>query len=205
MLQSAGCKVQKLVSYCRTTSASTAPCTSRRMCCPTHCARYCAPCQPLVRAFAGWIRSPPPDCLSRGCLPVCFRAKMRQSLRFSLFSPERKGQHLALTVLCVPCSLARGVLDHACRKIERNGFDRNPTGRVRACQGALASSTASRGGPIPRFCPEAGLSPSSVPRRAYPPFLSRGGPLQRCVPGGAGITHVQGSREMMTIHTRACP
>jgi len=34
--------------------------TSRRMCCLTHCASYCAPCQPLVRAFSGWIRSPPP-------------------------------------------------------------------------------------------------------------------------------------------------
>ena len=30
------------------------------MCCPTHCASYCAPCQPLLRAFSGWIRSPPP-------------------------------------------------------------------------------------------------------------------------------------------------
>ena len=33
---------QRLVFYCRTTSASTAPCTSRRMCCPTHCASYSA-------------------------------------------------------------------------------------------------------------------------------------------------------------------
>ena len=24
------------------------------------CAKYCAPCQPLLRAFPGWIRSPPP-------------------------------------------------------------------------------------------------------------------------------------------------
>ena len=31
-----------------------------RMCGPTHCASYCAPCQPLLRAFSGWIRSPPP-------------------------------------------------------------------------------------------------------------------------------------------------
>ena len=36
----------RLVFYCRTTSASTAPCTSRRMCCPTHCACYCAPSVP---------------------------------------------------------------------------------------------------------------------------------------------------------------
>ena len=31
-----------LVFSCRTTSASTAPCTPRRMCCLTHCASYCA-------------------------------------------------------------------------------------------------------------------------------------------------------------------
>ena len=30
--------VERLVFHCRTTSASTAPCTSRGMCCPTHCA-----------------------------------------------------------------------------------------------------------------------------------------------------------------------
>ena len=31
---------------------------SRKMCCPTHCANNCAPCQPLLRAFSEWIRSP---------------------------------------------------------------------------------------------------------------------------------------------------
>ena len=30
---------------------------------PWHCASYCAPCQPLLRAFSGWIRSPPPNLL----------------------------------------------------------------------------------------------------------------------------------------------
>jgi len=39
---------QRLISYCRTASASTAPCKSRRMCCPTCCANFCAPCQPLL-------------------------------------------------------------------------------------------------------------------------------------------------------------
>ena len=29
------------------------------MCCPTHCATYCAPSQPLPRVVSGWIRSPP--------------------------------------------------------------------------------------------------------------------------------------------------
>ena len=50
---------EKLVCYRRTTSASTAPRTSRRMCCP-HCAGYCAPCRPLWRVFSEWIRSSPP-------------------------------------------------------------------------------------------------------------------------------------------------
>ena len=39
-----GADRERLVFHCRTTSASTAPCTSRRICCPTHCASYCAPC-----------------------------------------------------------------------------------------------------------------------------------------------------------------
>ena len=38
---------QRLVS-CGTTSASTAPCTSRKMRCPAQCASYHAPCQPQV-------------------------------------------------------------------------------------------------------------------------------------------------------------
>jgi hypothetical protein len=53
-------ELERSVFHCRTTSASTAPCTSRRMCCPAHCASYCVPCQPLLPAFSGWIRSPPP-------------------------------------------------------------------------------------------------------------------------------------------------
>ena len=88
---------ERLVLYCRTTSTSTAPFTSRRMCCPTRRASNCDPertqgfaadpdywqgevfvyvglpqnlkdlkgpkpkrCQQLLRAFSGWIRSPPP-------------------------------------------------------------------------------------------------------------------------------------------------
>ena len=64
--------MQRLVFYCRETSASTASCTSRRMCSPAHCASCCAPCQPLLRAFSGWIRSPPPT--SCRTLPGLFKA-----------------------------------------------------------------------------------------------------------------------------------
>ena len=42
---------ERLMFYCRTISVSTAPCSSSRTCCPTHWASYCAPCQPLLRAF----------------------------------------------------------------------------------------------------------------------------------------------------------
>jgi hypothetical protein len=48
-----------LVIHCRTTNASTAPCKSRRACCPARGASYCAPCQPLLQAISGWIRSSP--------------------------------------------------------------------------------------------------------------------------------------------------
>ena len=51
---------ERLVFYCRTTSATTAPCAPRRICCLTLCASYCAPCQPLLRAFSRWVQSPPP-------------------------------------------------------------------------------------------------------------------------------------------------
>jgi len=53
---------ERLVFHCRTTSASTASCTSRRLCCLTHCASYCALYQPLWRASSGRIRCPPPTC-----------------------------------------------------------------------------------------------------------------------------------------------
>ena len=45
---------ERLVFYCRTISASTAP----KDVLPLRiCANYCAPCQPLLRSFSGWIRS----------------------------------------------------------------------------------------------------------------------------------------------------
>ena len=43
---------ERLVIYCQTTGVSAAH--------ATHCATYCTPCRPLIRAFSGWIRTPPP-------------------------------------------------------------------------------------------------------------------------------------------------
>ena len=44
--------LERLVIYCQTTGVSAAH--------ATHCATYCTPYRPLVRAFSGWIRTPPP-------------------------------------------------------------------------------------------------------------------------------------------------
>ena len=43
---------ERLVIYCQTSSVSAAH--------ATHCATYCTPCRPLLRAFSGWILTPPP-------------------------------------------------------------------------------------------------------------------------------------------------
>jgi hypothetical protein len=43
---------ERLIIYCQTTSVSAAH--------APHCATYCTPCRPLIRAFSGWILTPPP-------------------------------------------------------------------------------------------------------------------------------------------------
>ena len=45
------CTLERLVIYCQTTGVSAAH--------AAHCATYCTPCRPLIRAFSGWIRTPP--------------------------------------------------------------------------------------------------------------------------------------------------
>ena len=52
---------ERWIIHCRTSSASAAH--------ATHCATFCTPCQPLLRAFSGWIRSPPPSQGARGETP----------------------------------------------------------------------------------------------------------------------------------------
>ena len=46
---------ERLVFYCRTTSASTAPRTPKDVLPLRICDYHFAPCQPLVRAISGWI------------------------------------------------------------------------------------------------------------------------------------------------------
>ena len=52
-------RYERLVSYCQTTGVSAAH--------ATHCATYCTACRPLLRAFPGWIRTPPPTLFSVSC------------------------------------------------------------------------------------------------------------------------------------------
>ena len=47
---------ERLVIHCQTLGVSAAH--------ATHCATYCTPCRPLIRAFSGWIRTAPP---AKGC------------------------------------------------------------------------------------------------------------------------------------------
>ena len=51
-------KPERLVIYCQTTGVSAAH--------ATYGATYCTPCRPLIRAFSGWIRTPPPTSRSQG-------------------------------------------------------------------------------------------------------------------------------------------
>jgi len=122
-----------LVFYCRTTSASTAPCTFGRMCYPTHCASYCAPCPPVqmqegLRRDVRSTRCRAKMALTRLAVPdygLGFQVKVIQTfqllpsclgsglgvtpIRICGVMHESKGQHLALTVLHVPCSVVSGV------------------------------------------------------------------------------------------------
>jgi hypothetical protein len=57
-----GWGTERLVIYCQTTGVSAAH--------ATHCATYCTPCRPLIRAFSGWIRTPPPNLFSFCFCPI---------------------------------------------------------------------------------------------------------------------------------------
>ena len=47
------------------------------MCCPAHCASYCAPCQPLLRAVSGWCAPSLSSQLSRGAAPEARHASRK--------------------------------------------------------------------------------------------------------------------------------
>ena len=91
--------IERLVIYCQTAGVSAAH--------ATHCATYCTPCQPLIRTFSGWIRTPPPThgrhictpprlCRSRdttiGHLQTCQRYSADLSLEITSIQPNHKHQ-----------------------------------------------------------------------------------------------------------------
>ena len=89
-----------------TTSASTAPCTSRRMRCPTHCAvpRVSRSCEHFPDGFDLHLL---PSVLTT--LSTRLQAKKEHLERLEGFLPESQGQNLALTVLYVLDSLGCGI------------------------------------------------------------------------------------------------
>ena len=122
---------QRLVFHCRTISASTAPCAFRRICCSTHCASYCAPCQPLLRVFSGWTQYPHPTAILASDSHALCRARGEQLTVFRGLLPECQNQNLVLTVLSVPNSLNSGDRLRVCLL---NGFLRGTT-RAEDAQG----------------------------------------------------------------------
>ena len=84
--------IQRLVFCCRTTSASTAPCASRRMCCPAHRVNNCAQCEPLLLFPNGF------------------------DLHLSQLFPNGFDLHLSQTVIHVPTSLDRSWLEAPLKK-----------------------------------------------------------------------------------------
>jgi len=63
---------ERLMIYCQTTSVSAAH--------ATHCATYWTPLRPLIRAFSGWIPTPPPT--SR-----CWNSQGRESEQPNMTRP----------------------------------------------------------------------------------------------------------------------
>ena len=67
--------LERLVICCPTTGVSAAH--------ATQCATYCTPCRSLIRAFSGWIRTPPPSPPSQG---AATRRDLGERARIGLFS-----------------------------------------------------------------------------------------------------------------------
>ena len=66
-------KSTRALSHCRRTTASTAPCTSGRMCCLTLCASYCASCAAATHMRKGSTSYGPSLSPVRSCADRAFR------------------------------------------------------------------------------------------------------------------------------------
>ena len=75
----------------------------------SHCADYCAPCQPLLRAFFGWIRSPPPTLFSFCCDT---RHPYLLATRGGSVDPEARPAITPLALAAVSLSKVQGFLAH---------------------------------------------------------------------------------------------
>jgi len=89
---------ERLVIYCQTSSVSAAH--------ATHCATYCTPCQPLLRAFSGWIITPPPTTPRE---QEARRSRSGPACRLSLpMDRTRRGSYLRLIDSCITQLKAQG-------------------------------------------------------------------------------------------------
>ena len=83
------CPEERLVIYCQTTGVSAAH--------ATHCATFCTPCRPLIRAFSGWIRTPP--------------SRMRASRLTGLSASQRGGNNFkGLRTFVLKNTLANAII-----------------------------------------------------------------------------------------------
>ena len=90
------------------------------------CANYCASCQPLLRAFSGWVRSPPPVGLFDTHTPsnpeTCFSCRILQQkcytdtttprLESSLLSPRAVYRAVPIPVVKYPANFPISVVKH---------------------------------------------------------------------------------------------
>jgi len=128
---------ERLVCYCRTTSASTAPYTSRRMCCPTHCVLVTVPrasraCQHFPDGFDLHLlqligeESRPAACPRWGILSLTLLARTHTLYSFAVTEPRspppsRLVRPLALSLNHAPTnSRLRRFPPHALQRAEEH-------------------------------------------------------------------------------------
>ena len=132
--------LKRLVSHCRTTSARSAPCTSRRVCCLTYCASYCAPCQPLLRAFSGWIRSPP--LTQNFFFSSSSLLSSLESIDTTIYEPEIRALLRTASRLCQTLNLNQ-VTPHELGKLLAHAFKQRASPKV-----AVPSAPAGESHPL---------------------------------------------------------
>ena len=67
----------------------------------THCATHCTPCRPLIGAFSGWIRTPPPTGAEGAQLPSSMQFPIREQMLRSIAKQFQEGSYLRLIDFCI--------------------------------------------------------------------------------------------------------